>query len=101
MDIKLPIEKFNYGEYKSQNYGSHCQRIRVGDLTLFFSYDTVIAFVYDGHRYISENKWGSTTGKHLNWIDGHNLHRRLKREIFEKELQRALVDFKWIQVLWK
>jgi len=98
-EINLPVKKWNYYKgYSSDNYGSHCQAISIKGLTLYFSYDTVVAFIYEGNKYVSENCWASTTGKHLNSLCPDK-SRRLKREIFEKLLNQVLVDFKWSQVL--
>jgi len=84
------VTKSNYGDYSSSNYGSHTQRIEVGNLTLWFSYDTVIAFrTPNAGFFIHENVWGPTTGKHLNWIDP-NKKRRLKAEDFDSRLDATL-----------
>lgn len=44
-------------------------------VTLYFSYQTIVAFVpwfgdNKGELIVSENVWSNTTGKHLNEIDG-------------------------------
>ena len=42
----------------------------IGDLTLYFSYQTVIAFDSPKTGFvISENVWSMTTGRHLNEIN--------------------------------
>lgn len=85
------IKKWNYGNYSSDNYGAHSIALTIGSLTLWFSYDTVVAFQENGHlRKISKNFWGPTTGKHLNWIDPSK-HNRLDSTQFLQEL-RALLD---------
>ena len=92
----LNIKKSTYGNYSSDNYGAHAMRIDVGFLTLWFSYDTVVAFavfaVIDNgwHKYVSENNWGPTTGKHLNAIDDRNKRNRMKRSDFEAALEAVL-----------
>ena len=48
---------------------SNFVRVDIGALTLWFSYQTPIAFHMDGAvRVVSDNVWSSTTGKHLNMI---------------------------------
>jgi hypothetical protein len=43
-----------------------------------------VAFQVAGHdRVVSENCWGTTTGKHLNRIDGGNRKNRVSRDKFE------------------
>lgn len=87
----MQISKRNYGNYSSDNYGAHSLEVNIGNLTLYFSYDTVIAFsTYETGRVVSQNDWGTTTGKHLNWIDGGNKARRLPREQFEAQLAEVL-----------
>ena len=55
-------------------------------ITLWLSYETVVAF-YDGYDLVvCENIWGPTTGKHLNSIDGGNKKDRLSYEEFNKRL---------------
>jgi hypothetical protein len=42
--------------------------VEVGDLTLYFSYDTCVGYWYSGEgTVVSENVWSVTTGKHLNY----------------------------------
>ena len=68
--MKLP-EIRTYGEYASGNYGAHALVVDVGPIRVWYSYQTPIAFHVDGHeRIVRENDWSTTTGKHLNWIDG-------------------------------
>ena len=63
------IKVSNYGHYSSDNYGAHtlCFTNPLG--TFWFSYDTLVAFVINGEFHICKNTWGTTTGKHINWID--------------------------------
>lgn len=67
--VRLP-EMSRYGEYASSNHAWHALRFDVGNLTIWFSYTTPVAFQVHGHdRVICENVWSPTTGKHLNWIN--------------------------------
>lgn len=47
--------------------------VTVGDLSIWFSYKTPIAFQYGyGKITVRRNEWGPTTGKHLTYVDnGH------------------------------
>lgn len=80
------MNKFNYGNYSSNNYGFHTMAVSDGDITYYYSYDTLIAFVYKGIETVRQNIWGNTTGKHLNWInpdksirvDGDTFNKKLK-----------------------
>ena len=83
----------NYGEYSSSNYGAHTLRVDVGNkLTLWYSYETVIAFSDGQHRFVTENQWNVTTGKHLNWIDRGDKKSRLPYAEFTLKLENYLKE---------
>lgn len=66
-------------------------RISVGDLiTVYVSYETVVAFRGPKGLRVIKNYWGPTTGKHLNWIDDGSKEERLDSEQFEAEYRQAL-----------
>lgn len=90
----MPLPEIsNYGNYSSDNYGAHSLRVDIGGLVLYFSYRTVIAFRAPGHSLVvSQNDWGPTTGKHLNWIDNGHTKDRLPREQFESRLSAVLKE---------
>tara|TARA_B100001250_G_C19760242_1_gene772077 strand:+ start:110 stop:460 length:351 start_codon:yes stop_codon:yes gene_type:complete len=81
----------NYGNYSSDNYGSHS--LKFTDPTnrqFWFSYKTLIAFYAPDKSglwstYVIQNQWSTTTGKHLNWIDAGNKKERLTPEDFENK----------------
>lgn len=87
----VEVRKWNYGEYSSRNYGAHSLAIQVGTLTLYFSYDTVVAYSICGEAVVSENQWGTTTGKHLNWIS-QDKKARIPWTEFEQRLQKVLKE---------
>lgn len=88
----MRITKTNYCRYGSRNYGAHSMRLDLGDLGLWFSYDTVVAFQDgSGPVQVSVNCWGSTTGRHLNAIDGGDKKGRIDRTVFESSLDAVLV----------
>jgi hypothetical protein len=75
----------SYGNYSSDNYGAHCLSFNVGPLTVWYSYSTMVAFRFDGHnRVVIKNYWATTTGKHLNWIDGGDKRNRVDQETFDR-----------------
>lgn len=79
----------NYGQYNNDNYGKHSLLVDLGELELWYSYETIVAFRDDTGLKVSENVWGVTTGKHLNWIDP-NKKKRVKNTEFETLLKEAL-----------
>ena len=75
--IDLPTNKVNFTE------------VMVGSLTIWFSYQTPIAFHDDDGFAIRENDWDPTTGKHLN--DVHpDKGRRIPGTEFESRLDSVL-----------
>jgi hypothetical protein len=88
--MKLP-KISNYGEYSSDNYGAHTLRVDIGPLTIWFSYQTAVAFHLDGHnRVVHRNDWGPTTGKHLNWIDRKDVKGRVDGVEFNRLWQEQV-----------
>ncbi len=56
----------------------------LGQLTLWFSYSTLVAFqTHNDRLVVRKNEWGPTTGKHLNAIDGGNMKARVDSDEFE------------------
>ena len=67
-------------------------KVNVGTVTVWFSYETPIAFeVYGQPRVVRENIWSTTTGKHLNAIVGGGKERRVSSD----EFNRALDELGW------
>ena len=65
--------------YSNSNYGANTMAFRdLKNNVYYFSYKTMVAFKPAGKDIkVIQNYWGSTTGKHLNWIDGGNKKERL------------------------
>ena len=64
-------------------------RVDIGPLVVWYSYATMVAFQVDGQdKVVSENRWGVTTGKHLNAID-----REKSKRVNQKEFEK-----KWFEV---
>ena len=73
-----------YGNYSSNNYGAHALRFDAGGNSFWFSYKTLVAFQKGyGDIVVRQNDWSTTTGKHLNAIDGGNKKARLTAAEFE------------------
>ena len=81
------VNKWNYGKYSSDNYGSHSLAFNDKfNNTYYFSYDTLVAFTGNDGLVIRENVWGNTTGKHLNWIN-KDKSIRVDKDTFNKKLE--------------
>lgn len=80
----------NYGQYKSDNYGVHTLCVDLGNLTLYYSYETIVAYSDpDDGLVCSKNQWTVTTGKHLNWIQPDK-SKRFDPEAFDYMLAAAI-----------
>jgi hypothetical protein len=79
-----------YGKYSGGGW-ANAMEVRVGVLSLRFSYRTVVAFsTPETGLVVCQNEWGTTTGKHLNWIDGGDKKSRLPRAEFLNALTKAM-----------
>jgi len=57
--------------YYQRGNSANAVMVEMDNVTLWFSYSTLVAFHVEGQRrVVHENQWGPTTGKHLNAIDG-------------------------------
>lgn len=73
-------QSFGYGR------GNRAHAERIGNLVVYFSYRTPVAFDDGGNIAVSKNMWGVTTGGHLNAIDaqyGRSREQRISRAEFE------------------
>lgn len=88
----------SYGKYNSDNYGVNSLKVEFDNLTLYFSYKTVVALTFRDlggllmQPIVRQNDWSTTTGKHLNWIDNGNKKNRLPSEQFENLLNDKLIE---------
>lgn len=86
-DGTIKISHFSYGRGKEGN------GVVIGDLTIWFSYSTPVAFSAPGFgTYARQNDWGPTTGRHLNEIDGGDKSSRLPGPEFYSLLERAVAQ---------
>lgn len=81
----------NYGKYSSSNYGVNTLAISFEKLTIYYSYETPVAFTTPDMPGVvcRQNDWAQTTGKHLNWIEP-NKKNRIPGEEFEAKLAELL-----------
>ena len=79
------ISKWCYTHPSNSNYGVNSIAVQMGPITFYFSYDTIVAYSAPGQGLVlSENVWGSTTGRHLNKIGGHGSDRTPRTEFIAK-----------------
>jgi hypothetical protein len=57
--------------------------VYTNEMTLWFSYNTLIAFRLGAEKVVHENSWSNTTGKHLNQIDGGDKASRVNEATFK------------------
>lgn len=87
MNVNYEIN--NYYRNNSNNF-----YFKIGNLTLYVSYKTIIAF-YTPHTglIVCKNVFSNTTGKHLNSLPEHNKNDRLDYNIFQQRLSHVLNNF--------
>jgi hypothetical protein len=89
LEREIILMKKSYGRFKSDSAKYNSLAIRIGDLILYYSYNTIIAFYHPStNTVIMENCRNNTTGRHLNLID--TTTKRLPRAEFEKKLKKIL-----------
>lgn len=62
-------------------------QVSIGDLTLFYSFNTIVGFNYKGELTLVENIYSRTTSRDLNLIDRGN---RVSLEVFKIRLRKLL-----------
>ena len=65
------------------------RKLTIGNIKLYFSYNTCVAFSDSYVMHCTKNIWGVTTGKHLNMICP-NKNERLDNDIFNTHLKYTL-----------
>lgn len=91
------IRVWNYCDYSSDNYGSS-RAVQIGDIELYFSYQTVIAFrAPQFGLVIRKNVWSTSTGKHLNAINDDKKI-RINGDEFEQKLAEMLKGYNFVKV---
>lgn len=56
----------------------------INDCKLYFSYETLVGLTdNDGDTFVSENMWGKTTGKHLNYISSDKINRMPHAQVLQ------------------
>lgn len=77
----------------NENSARNFNEVSIGNVDLYFSYETVVGFRAPGYGLVvCENVWSTTTGKHLNWLDGGQKHSRTPYYEFEKKLEEVLKE---------
>ena len=89
------ISMGNYGDYSSNNYGTS-RYVTIGQLTLYFSYETIIAFKEGSNFTIIKNYWRKVTGRHLNCLD-RDKSIRLSQEEFKEKLWKTLQKYNLVE----
>ena len=64
-------------------------RLKNGDLYIWFSYETPVAFEYQMEMFVRQNDWSVTTGKLLNELEPDH-SKRIDGDIFENKLNKLL-----------
>ena len=80
-----------FESYSENTDNWNCLKLYLQNVTLWNSNHTPVAFRKSGSPLVvRENDWNTTTGKHLNWIDGGNKSARINGAEFERQLAEAV-----------
>ena len=92
--MRLPSIR-SYYPYSSGNYGANSLLVSFETIDLYYSYETMVAFrTQKTGLVVRKNNWSSTTGKHLNVIDGGKKNGRIDGDKFEWMLWNTLSEMK-------
>ena len=82
INIKLHNNKMEMKLIRHNHIASNFYEVKIESLTIWFSYSTPIAFESYGQKFVSQNDWGTTTGKHINSIS-RDKKIRMEHEAFK------------------
>lgn len=74
-------------------YMKYGQEITLGEVTIYFSYETPVAYRFKGNLVVRVNDGSKMTGKHLNALDEGTVSAKKDRvpgEVFESRLDAVL-----------
>lgn len=94
----INLESVEFSNCNENSAGGNFNRIDLGnEITFWYSYETIVAFKTRETGFcVTENVWGPTTGKHLNWIS--NKSQRLPREEFLNKLNSLRLNIEVVEV---
>jgi hypothetical protein len=79
--------------YSPKTPKANCMRVNLGKLSIYFSYQTPIAFFSPSTGWAArKNEWGQTTGRHLTIACSGANPPRASGEEFERLLEEAIED---------
>jgi len=67
---------------KLKRIATNLSSLDLGTNKIYYSYETPVAILVDGHLTVSENIWSTTTGAHLTKIDSGSKAARAARVPF-------------------
>lgn len=84
------MNNFNIYPLGRGNNGKH---IEIGNIEIFVSYQTVIAYRTPEDGLVArENDWSSTTGQHMAAIPGNYKEDRISGALFDEKFNKMLED---------
>lgn len=76
----------------SRSQNNNLTRLYMGNVVIWFSYETPVAFHIPGERrVVSENVWSNTTGRHLAEISPDK-STRIPHDEFERRLGEIMIQ---------
>ena len=85
------MNNFSMSNLGRGNNGKH---IEIGNIEIFVSYSTVIAYRTPNEGLVArENDWSTTTGQHMNAVPGNTKEDRISGPDFEERFSKMLEDY--------
>jgi hypothetical protein len=81
--------------FYNENSAKNALKIYINRVSFYFSYNTLVGVIYPNENgnaitAVQVNRWGPTTGKHLNWIDGGDKDERIDETTFSHHVLVAM-----------
>lgn len=90
----MSTPNISISDYLDNSSANNAKMICIDDLRIYFSYKTIIVFYTPkSGLVVMQNYWSTTTGKHLNAIDGGNKKNRVDQETFKKLYAETLSEY--------
>jgi hypothetical protein len=76
---------------KASSRGTNFHVVTIGHCAFWFSYSTIVAYQAPGHLLrVCQNAWSTTTGRHLNELDGGDKENRVPFYDFQEQVAALL-----------
>ncbi|MFW6129862.1 MAG: hypothetical protein ACOC56_01685 [Atribacterota bacterium] len=87
---KKEMKEMNESIVSIKNLDRNFMLVTMGDVSVWFSYETPVAFLKQGQKkVVRKNEWSTTTGKHINKLEPDK-NKRVDGKVFISMLKKIL-----------